>query len=98
MGRGKADAIGNGVFLVILGLLFYTNWWWPGILLAIWGSLATRQILTKRTQDFLLSTLLFGSLFIVAFFRFSWDLLTPVLFILGGSYLIFREFYSDDGK
>lgn len=94
--RSKIEAIGNGVFLICLGFLFYFNWWWPGILVAVWASLATRQLLTGRKQDLLLSTFLLGSLFVVAFFKLSWDLITPILFILGGGYLIIKEFYSDD--
>lgn len=92
----KVESIGNGVFLICLGLLFYLNWWWPGILVAVWASLATRQLLSGRKQDLLLSTLLLGSLFVVAFFHLSRDLITPLLFILGGGYLIIREFYSND--
>lgn len=96
MKRSKVEAIGNGVFLIGLAVLFYMNWWWPGILAVIWASLATRQILSNRTQDLILSTFLLGTLFIVAFFRLSWDLITPLLLLLGGGYLILREFYYDD--
>lgn len=96
MKRSKIEAIGNGVFLIGLGVLFYMNWWWPGILIAIWASLATRQLLSGRMQDLLLSSFLLGALFIVAFFHLSWNLMTPILLILGGAYLILREFYYDD--
>lgn len=96
MTRSKIEAIGNGVFLICLGFLFYLNWWWPGILVAVWASLATRQILSGRKQDLILTSFLLGSLFIVAFFKLSWDLITPVLFVLGGAYLIIREFYYDE--
>lgn len=94
LSRSKADMIGNGVFLISLGGLFYTQWWWPGILLAIWASLAVRQALTKRHQDLLLTSILLASLFFVAFFKLSWDLLMPVLFVMAGCYLIFREYFS----
>lgn len=89
--RSRADAIGSGVFLIVLAFLFYFNWWWPGILIAVWATFATRQLLTKRIQDFLLTTLLLASLFVVAYFKLSWDLLMPVLFLLAGGYLIVKE-------
>lgn len=95
MKRSKADAMGNGVFLVFLGVLFYFNWWWPGMLVAIWASLATRQLVTGRTQDFLVTSILLLSLFLVAFFNLSWHLFMPILFVLAGGYIIFREFLSD---
>jgi len=31
-GGGLWGAISGGVFLVGLGILWYLNWWWPGIL------------------------------------------------------------------
>ncbi len=96
MKRSRVEAIANGIFLILLGFLFYFNWWWPGILVAVWASLATRQVLSGRMQDLLLSTFLLGSLFIVAYFQLSWNLMTPILFVLGGLYIILREFYYDD--
>ena len=98
MKRSKIEAISNGVFLIALGVLFYFNWWWPGILVAVWASLAARQGLSGRLQDLLLSTFLLGSLFIVAFFNLSWNLVAPILFVLGGAYLILREFYYEDNE
>jgi predicted membrane protein len=93
--RTKAEAISNGVLLIFLGLLFYTNWWWPGILVAIWATFATRQYLTERYQDLLLTTILLFSLFVVALFNLSWNLLTPILFVLAGGYLILRAYFSE---
>ena len=33
--RKKASAISGGIFLIGLGVLLITNWWWPGIMLVI---------------------------------------------------------------
>lgn len=91
--KRKSDAISNGVFLVALGALFYFEFWWPGILLAIWAALATRQYLTGRQYDLIISSIILLGLFIVTYFRLDWSTLMPVLFVLGGIYLIFREYY-----
>lgn len=98
MKASRAEAIGNGVFLILLGVLFYFSWLWPGILLAVWASFAVRQLLTGRHTDFVLTTLLLGSLFLVIYFNLSWNMLTPILFILGGGYLIYKEFFIDVPK
>ena len=29
------DAISGGIFLISLGVLLFTGWWWPGIMIAI---------------------------------------------------------------
>lgn len=94
--RTRAEMIGNGVFLIILGVLFYYNWWWPGILIAIWAAIATRQILTGRHQEFLLTTILFVTLFVIAYFKLSWDLMLPLLFIIGGGFIIVRELIAEE--
>lgn len=95
--KGKAEALSNGVFLIGLGVLFYTNFWWPGILLALWAMLAVRQLLSDRRFDFIVSTVVLGGIFIISYFSLNWDLILPALFVLGGLYIIFREYlYSDD--
>lgn len=95
--KKKADAISNGAFLIALGLLFYTGFWWPGILLAIWINVGLRQFLTNRIYDFCISTVILLGLFIVTLFNFEWAVLLPVLFIIGGLYIIFREyFFAED--
>lgn len=92
LSRRKAEVISNGVFLASIGILFWTNGWWPGILLAIWASLGTRQYLTGRIFDVIVSSIILVGLFIASFFNLSWSVLIPVLFITGGIYIIFREY------
>lgn len=97
LSKRKSDAISNGVFLIALGILFYTNTWWPGILIAIWAALGLRQYLTGRTYDLIISSVILLGLFIITFFRIEWSLLMPILFVVGGIYIIFREyFFSED--
>lgn len=97
LSKRKAEAISNGVFLVGIGILFLTNGWWPGILLVIWAALATRQYFTGRIWDFSISTVILVGLFITTFFNITWSVLMPVLFVIGGIYIIFREyFFTED--
>ncbi|MCB1114533.1 MAG: hypothetical protein KDK62_07245 [Chlamydiia bacterium] len=97
--RKKAEAISTGVFLIALGVLFYFNYWWPGILLAIWAFLGTRQSLTGRHFDFAVSSIILLGLFVVITFDISWSVLGPLLFVIGGAYMIFREyFFATEGS
>lgn len=97
MSKKKADAISNGAFLIALGILFYTNYWWPGILVAIWISIGLRQFLTGRIYDLCISTVILLGLFVITISNFEWAVLLPVLFIVGGIYIIFREyFFAED--
>jgi len=97
LSKKKSEAISNGVFLVCLGVLFWSNGWWPGILLAIWASLAVRQYFTGRNWDLAITTFILIGLFIVSYFNINLSVLLPVLFVVGGIYIIFREyFFAED--
>lgn len=89
----RANSISSGVFLISLGILFYTNQWWPGILAALAVTLGVKDTLRGRYYDLALSVLIFGGLFV--FFTFSprWSVAVPVLFTLAGIWLIFRELF-----
>jgi hypothetical protein len=91
--KRKADALSNGAFLIALAVLFITNTWWPGILVALWIALGVRQYLTGRIYDLCLTTLILLGLFVLSLFNFDWSVLIPVLFVIGGVYIIFREFF-----
>lgn len=97
LSKSKSDAFSNGVFLIGLGILFYTNLWWPGILLVIWTSLGLRQYLTGRYYDLAISSAILLGLFFLAVFKWNWSVLMPVLFVVSGIYIIFREyFFAED--
>jgi len=97
LSKRKAEAISNGAFLIGLGILFYTNAWWPGILLVIWAALAIRQFFSGRLYDLFISSFILIGLFIISLFKFDWAILMPVLFIIGGIYIIFHEyFFAED--
>lgn len=91
--KKKAEAISNGVLLISIGILFYTNAWWPGILLAIWATLALRQYLSGRMYDLIISSTILIGLFFITLFNVNWSLLMPILFVVGGIYIIFREYF-----
>lgn len=94
--RKKADAYSNGIFLISLGILFLTDTWWPGILVAIWATMAIRQILTERYYDFAISSIVLLGFFAITFFSVKWSILLPVLFVLGGIFIIFREYFAPE--
>jgi hypothetical protein len=97
LSKRKADAISNGVFLIAVGILVFTGYWWPGILIAIWATLATRQYLTNRMYDLLLTTILLIGLSVIIILNLNWTVIVPVLLVLGGIHLIFREYCVAEG-
>ncbi len=48
----KASQASTGVFFVGLGLLFFSGWWWPGIMFVIAASILARsRALGERWQS-----------------------------------------------
>lgn len=97
LSKRKADAVSNGIFLICLGVLIYTDFWWPGILLALWLTLVVRQYLTGRIYDLVITTILLLGLFFITLLNINWSILVPVLLILGGIHVIFREYCVAEG-
>lgn len=93
MSHKKANSISMGIFLICLGILVLTNTWWPGILLALWATVASRQYLEGRIYPALITTVVFVGLFVLALFRFYHEMLLPVLLVIAGIFLIIREYY-----
>jgi hypothetical protein len=44
-----AGAISGGIFLISLGVLLFTGWWWPGIMVAIGISSGAALIFRGKT-------------------------------------------------
>lgn len=96
LSRKKIDALANALLLIGLGVLLYTNLWWPGILLVVWASLGLKQWLTNRKFDLIITSVILWGLFIASYLDLKWNVLIPVLFFLGALYIIFREFFFSE--
>lgn len=46
--ESRSDQAAGAIFLIGLGLLFITGWWWPGILFVIAASSIARAISSGR--------------------------------------------------
>lgn len=89
--KRKADTISNGVFLILLGFLFYTGQWWPGILFALGLTFAIRQYLTGRLLDFIITVVVVALLGAITLAGHIFSIFFPLLFIAAGVYLIAKE-------
>jgi len=67
-------------------------------MLAVGLPLALRQYLLGRHYDMGVSLFVFVGVFVTVQFDISWEVLLPVLFALGGIYILFREFLESKEK
>src|SRR5829696_7329702 len=93
--KKTAKAVSFALFLIGLAALIYIGIWWPGIMLAVGIPLAVRQYLLGRHYDMAISLFVFIGVFITVQFDISWEILLPVLFTLGGIYILFREYLEN---
>ena len=94
--KKRAKVLSVALFLVGLAIVSYLGAWWPGIMLAIGIPLALRQYLMGRHYDMCVSLFVFVGVFVTVQFNISWEILLPVLFALGGVYILFREFLESN--
>lgn len=96
--KRRAKALSVALFLVGLAIVTYFNAWWPGIMLAAGLPLALRQYLMGRHYDMIVSLFVFVGVFVTIEFDISWQILLPVLFAIGGVYILFREYLESKGE
>ncbi len=90
--KKRAKTISVALFLIGLAIVSYLAAWWPGIMLAVGIPLALRQYLLGRHYDLGISLFVFVGVFVTVQFNISWEILLPVLFAIGGIYILCREF------
>jgi 4-hydroxybenzoate polyprenyltransferase len=90
--KKRAKALSVALFLIGLAIVAYLKAWWPGIMLAVGIPLAIRQYLLGRHYDMGVTLFVFIGVFVTVQFDISWEILLPVLFALGGIYILFREY------
>jgi len=90
--KRRAKTLSSALLLVGLAIVAYLQAWWPGVMLAIGIPVALRQYLLGRRYDMFVSLFVFVGVFITVQFNLSWEVLLPVLFGIGGIYILFREY------
>ncbi len=95
--KRMADAISGGIFLISLGVLLYTGWWWPGIMVAIGLSSGASLIFRGRIWQGILSLAFFCSIpiaiWIINETDVSWTLVGAFILIGLGVITIVKVFF-----
>jgi len=98
----RASAISGGIFLISLGVLLYTGWWWPGIMFAI--GLAGGAELAFRGKTLRgIGTLAFFcaipvAIWIIQEAEIPWTLVGPLVLIGIGVIALVKAFYLREEK
>ena len=98
--KKRASSISGGIFLIGLGVLLFTGWWWPGIMLVIGLSGGAELIFRGQTARGI-GTIAFFSAFpiiwaIVQSTDISWAIVGPFILIALGVITLVKAFYLGD--
>ena len=95
--KRMANAISGGIFLISLGVLLYTGWWWPGIMVAIGLSSGASLIFRGKTWQGIGSLVFFCSIPIVVWViqatNIPWALVGPMILIGIGVIILVKAIF-----
>jgi hypothetical protein len=95
--RRKASAISGGLFLISLGLLIWTGWWWPGIMVAIGLAGGAEQIFRGQTARGIGTLLFFWGIALVVIIvqttAVPWSIVGPLILVGIGVIILVKAFY-----
>jgi hypothetical protein len=98
--KRQGDAISGGIFLIGLGVLIVTGWWWPGIMFALGISSGAGLIFRGRIWQGILSLAFFCSIPIVIWIiqetAIPWTLVGAFVLIGIGIIILVKAFILRD--
>lgn len=99
--KRTASAISGGIFLISLGVLLYTGWWWPGIMFAI-GLSACAELVFRGKIARGIGTLVFFcaipiAVWIIQRSDIPWTLVGPLVLIGVGVIVLVKTVFLREG-
>jgi hypothetical protein len=93
----KASGISGGIFLISLGILIITGWWWPGIMIAI-GLSSGAELVFRGKVGRGIGTLAFFCAIPIAVWLIQratipWGLVGPMILIGIGIIVLVKAFF-----
>ncbi|MEO1289105.1 MAG: hypothetical protein AAFV93_15175 [Chloroflexota bacterium] len=90
----KAEHVSGAIFMIGLGLLFVTGWWFPGILFVIGASTMASALVDNHPWQSATGALWMFGIGVIFWLNLPWGV---VLILIGISYL-FSTQYGDNNK
>jgi hypothetical protein len=93
----KASGISFGIFLISLGILIITGWWWPGIMFALGLSGAAELVFRGKIARGIGTLAFFSAIPIVVWIvqevDIPWEMVGPMILIGIGVIVLVKAFY-----
>jgi hypothetical protein len=95
MTKERSGQIGGAVFLIGLGIIAFSNFWWPGIMFVIAASMLATEYAETNTLNFSSGRVIGAAVVSIigllglTNFNIPWGQLWPLALILVGLWLLF---------
>ncbi len=93
----KASGISFGIFLICLGILIITGWWWPGIMFAIGLSSGAELVFRGKVARGIGTLVFFSAIPIIVWLvqevDIPWEMVGPMILIGIGVIVLVKAFY-----
>ena len=94
----RNSSISSGIFLIGLGVLAYSGWWWPGILLVVGLSSGAALIMRGKYLPALITFGIFAVIPLIVAADVPWRIFGPFILVTMGASIIFRSFTKQKDK
>ncbi len=95
--KRQGSAISGGIFLISLGVLIFTGWWWPGIMFALGLSGGAELIFRGKIWRGIGTIAFFSAIPIVVYLvqetDIPWEFVGPFILIGLGVITLVKVFY-----
>ena len=92
-----ASAIWLGIFLIGLGVLLFTGWWWPGIMVVLGLAGCAALVFRGQTAKGIGTLALFWGIAIIAIIvqevDVPWGIVAPLILVGIGVIVLVKAFY-----
>ena len=88
----RNSRVSGSIFLVGLGILLYTGWWWPGIMFVIGLASGAELVFRGMILPGLVSFLAFSAFPLMVTADIPWRIFGPFILISLGGVVLFKAF------
>ncbi len=95
--KDTRNPLAAGLFLIGLGVLAWTGWWWPGIMVVLGISIGAGLVFRGRYREGIVTAAILFSIPLVTSFLTNtdipWDIFVPMMLIGAGVVVLIKAFY-----
>jgi hypothetical protein len=88
-----SSGITSGLLLIGLGVIWFADWWWPGIMVVLGIAIGSGLVFRGRYVPAIVMMAIFFGIPILTEAQIPWDLFAPMVLIGVGVIVIVKAFY-----